>query len=83
MQKALEAVYASGELRGKKLLEARRLVELRQRHGKQRGGARSKQPRARMTGVAAGAGSESCVRSWSRFAQKRQVADVEQKEHSR
>ena len=52
VQKALEAAYASGELRGKKLLEARRLVELRQRHGKQRGGARNKQPRARMTSAA-------------------------------
>lgn len=52
VQKALEAAYASGELRGKKLLEARRLVELRHRHGKQRGGARSKQPRARMTSAA-------------------------------
>ena len=49
---ALEAAYASGELRGKKLLEARRLVELRHRHGKQRGGARNKQPRARMTSAA-------------------------------
>lgn len=36
VQKALEAAYASGELRGKKLLEARRLVELRTVHGKQR-----------------------------------------------
>jgi ParB family transcriptional regulator, chromosome partitioning protein len=52
VQKALEAAYASGELRGKKLLEARRLVELRHRHGKQRGGARNKQPRARMTSAA-------------------------------
>jgi ParB family chromosome partitioning protein len=52
VQKALEAAYASGELRGKKLLEARRLVELRQRHGKQRGGARNKQPRTRMTSAA-------------------------------
>ena len=41
VQKALEAAYASGELRGKKLLEAR-----------QRGGARNKQPRARMTSAA-------------------------------
>lgn len=52
VQKALEAAYASGELRGKKLLEARRLVELRHRHGKQRGGARNKHPRARMTSAA-------------------------------
>ena len=52
VQKALEAAYASGELRGKKLLEARRLVELRQRHGKQRGSTRNKQPRARMTSAA-------------------------------
>ncbi|WP_054302696.1 ParB/RepB/Spo0J family partition protein [Gemmobacter sp. LW-1] len=52
VQKALEAAYASGELRGKKLLEARRLVELRHRHGKQRGGARNKQPGARMTSAA-------------------------------
>ena len=34
VQKALEAAYASGELRGKKLLDARRLVELRQRRGR-------------------------------------------------
>lgn len=39
-------------VRGKKLLEARRLVELRQRHGKLRGGARNKQPRARMISAA-------------------------------
>lgn len=39
-------------MRGKRLLEARRLVELRQRHGKQRGGARNKQPRERMTSAA-------------------------------
>lgn len=52
VQKALEAAYASGELRGKKLLEARRLVELRQRHGKQKGATRTKQPRVRMTSAA-------------------------------
>lgn len=52
VQKALEAAYASGELRGKKLLEARRLVELRQRHGKQRGATRTQQPRVRMTSAA-------------------------------
>lgn len=52
VQKALEAAYASGELRGKRLLEARRLVELRHRHGKQKGATRTKQPRARMTSVA-------------------------------
>jgi ParB family chromosome partitioning protein len=52
VQKALEAAYASGELRGKKLLEARRLVELRHRHGKQKGAARSKQPPVRMTSAA-------------------------------
>lgn len=52
VQNALEAAYASGELRGKRLLEARRLVELRQRHGKQRGGVRNKQPRERITSAA-------------------------------
>jgi ParB family chromosome partitioning protein len=52
VQKALEAAYASGELRGKKLLEARRLVELRQRHGKQKGATRTTQPRVRMTSAA-------------------------------
>lgn len=53
VQKALEAAYASGELRGKKLLEARRLVELRRRHGKQKGTTRSAgQPRTRMTSAA-------------------------------
>lgn len=52
VQKALEAAYASGELRGKKLLEARRLVELRQRHGKQRGATRTRQPKVRMTSAA-------------------------------
>ena len=52
VQKALEAAYASGELRGKKLLEARRLVELRQRHGKQKGAIRPRQPRVRMTSAA-------------------------------
>lgn len=52
VQKALEAAYASGELRGKKLLEARRLVELRHRHGKKKGATRTKQPRVRMTSAA-------------------------------
>ena len=52
VQKALEAAYASGELRGKKLREARRLVELRRRHGKQKGATRTKQPRVRMTSAA-------------------------------
>lgn len=52
VQKALEAAYASGELRGKKLLEARRLVELRHRHGKHKGVTRTKQPRVRMTSAA-------------------------------
>ena len=52
VQKALEVAYASGELRGKKLLEARRLVELRQRHGKQRGATRTQQSRVRMTSAA-------------------------------
>lgn len=52
VQKALEAAYASGELRGKRLLEARRLVELRHRHGKQKGATRTKQPRVRMTSAA-------------------------------
>ncbi|WP_249276115.1 ParB/RepB/Spo0J family partition protein [Rhodobacter sp. JA431] len=52
VQKALEAAYVSGELRGKKLLEARRLVELRQRHGKKKGRTGSNQPRARMTSAA-------------------------------
>lgn len=52
VQKALEGAYASGELRGKKLLDARRLVELRHRHGKQKGPTRSKRPRDRMTSAA-------------------------------
>ena len=52
VQKALEAAYASGELRGKRLLEARRLVELRHRHGNQKGATRTKQPRVRMTSAA-------------------------------
>ena len=52
VQSALEAAYVSGELRGKKLLEARRLVELRQRHGKQRGATRSRQPKLGMTSAA-------------------------------
>lgn len=49
VQKALEAAYESGELRGKKLLEARRLVELRQRHGRHKGPVRQGQPPVRMT----------------------------------
>ncbi|WP_411957192.1 plasmid partitioning protein RepB C-terminal domain-containing protein [Paracoccus homiensis] len=52
VQKALEAAYASGELRGKKLLEARRLVELRKRHGKHKGVTRSTGSRTRMTSAA-------------------------------
>lgn len=52
VQAALEAAYVSGELRGKKLLEARRLVELRQRHGKKKGATRSTQPKGRMTSAA-------------------------------
>lgn len=52
VQKALEAAYASGELRGKRLLDARRLVELRHRHGKQKGATRTKEPRERMTSAA-------------------------------
>lgn len=52
VQKALEAAYASGELRGKKLLEARRLVELRHRHGKQKGAVRGQANRTRMTSAA-------------------------------
>lgn len=52
VQRALEEAYASGKLRGKKLLEARRLVELRHRHGKQKGTSRSTQPRTRMTSAA-------------------------------
>lgn len=52
VQKALEAAYASGELRGKKLLEARRLVELRKRHGKQKGATRTARSRTRMTSAA-------------------------------
>jgi ParB family transcriptional regulator, chromosome partitioning protein len=52
VQSALEAAYVLGELRGKKLLEARRLVELRQRHGKQRGATRTRQPKVRMTSAA-------------------------------
>ncbi len=52
VQKALEVAYASGELRGKKLLEARRLVDLRQRHGKQNGTPRTVKTRARMTSTA-------------------------------
>lgn len=51
-QKALEAAYESGELRGKKLLEARRLVELRQRHGKQKAPVRQGQRQVRMTSAA-------------------------------
>lgn len=52
VQKALEAAYESGELRGKKLLEARRLVELRQRHGRHKGPVRQGQPPVRMTSAA-------------------------------
>ncbi|MDO5642612.1 MAG: plasmid partitioning protein RepB C-terminal domain-containing protein [Paracoccus sp. (in: a-proteobacteria)] len=52
VQKALEAAYVSGELRGKKLLEARRLVELRKRHGKQKGASKSAKSRTRMTSAA-------------------------------
>ena len=52
VQKALEAAYASGELRGKKLLEARRLVELRHRHGKKKGATRTKRSGVRMTSAA-------------------------------
>lgn len=52
VQKALEAAYESGELRGKKLLEARRLVELRQRHGRHKGPVRQVQPSVRMTSAA-------------------------------
>ncbi|MCB5411109.1 ParB/RepB/Spo0J family partition protein [Pseudogemmobacter faecipullorum] len=52
VQKALEAAYASGELRGKKLLEARRLVELRHRHGKKKGATRAKRTGVRMTSAA-------------------------------
>ncbi|TDX28861.1 ParB/RepB/Spo0J family partition protein [Rhodovulum visakhapatnamense] len=52
VQKALEAAYASGELRGKKLLEARRLVELRHRHGKKDGATRTKRSGVRMTSAA-------------------------------
>lgn len=52
VQRSLEEAYASGKLRGKKLLEARRLVELRHRHGKQKGTSRTTQPRARMTSAA-------------------------------
>lgn len=52
VQKALEAAYASGELRGKKLLEARRLVELRKRHGKHKGVTRTTGSRTRMTSAA-------------------------------
>lgn len=52
VQKALEAAYDSGELRGKKLLEARRLVELRHRHGKRKGATPTNQPRSRMTSAA-------------------------------
>lgn len=52
VQKALEAAYASGELRGKKLLEARRLVELRHRHGKKKGAIRIKRSGVRMTSAA-------------------------------
>ncbi|WP_322890061.1 MULTISPECIES: ParB/RepB/Spo0J family partition protein [unclassified Yoonia] len=52
VQQALEAAYESGELRGKKLLEARRLVELRQRHGKQKAPVRQGQRQVRMTSAA-------------------------------
>lgn len=52
VQKALEAAYASGDLRGKKLLEARRLVELRKRHGKHKGVTRTTGSRTRMTSAA-------------------------------
>ena len=52
VQKALEAAYQSGELRGKKLLEARRLVELRQRHGKHNAISGRKVKPTRMTSVA-------------------------------
>ncbi|MGB3177576.1 MAG: ParB/RepB/Spo0J family partition protein [Albidovulum sp.] len=52
VQKALEAAYQSGELRGKKLLEARRLVELRQRHGKHNAISGRKGKRTRMTSAA-------------------------------
>ena len=52
VQKALEAAYESGELRGKKLLDARRLVELRQRHGKHKGPVRQGQRPVRMTSAA-------------------------------
>lgn len=52
VQKALEAAYQSGELRGKKLLEARRLVELRQRHGKHNAISGRKGNRTRMTSAA-------------------------------
>lgn len=52
VQKALEAAYESGELRGKKLLDARRLVELRQRHGKHKGPMRQGQRPVRMTSAA-------------------------------
>lgn len=52
VQKALEAAYESGELRGKKLLDARRLVELRQRHGKHKGPTRQGQRPVRMTSAA-------------------------------
>ena len=52
VQKALEAAYSSGELRGKKLLDARRLVELRKRHGKHKGVTRTARSRTRMTSAA-------------------------------
>ena len=62
VQKALEAAYASGELRGKKLLEARRLVELRHRHGKKKGATRTKRSGVRMTSAALACGALSCER---------------------
>ncbi|WP_323717538.1 ParB/RepB/Spo0J family partition protein [Paracoccus aminovorans] len=65
VQKALEAAYASGELRGKKLLEARRLVELRHRHGKKKGATRTKRSGVRMT-------SAALVRAYRIEAQRQQ-----------
>lgn len=65
VQAALEAAYASGELRGKKLLEARRLVELRQRHGKQKGVVRGQANRIRMT-------SATLVRAYRAEAERQQ-----------
>lgn len=52
VQKALEDAYQSGELRGKKLLEARRLVEMRQRRGKHNEISDSKGKRTKMTSAA-------------------------------